>query len=101
MHDNILTNDEVAEAIRVDADYPRHELESLSEAASSFIKQKSGYYVESGAPAHPLAKTCARLYVRQLHYSQDGYNKAHDYGIGINSLIEDLKDITREMKQNV
>ena len=43
MNKVLLTNEEVAKAIRVDPDYPRDELRAYAEAATSFVHQKTGY----------------------------------------------------------
>lgn len=90
----ILTTREVAEAIRVDPDYPESELKQLAQAATSFINRKTGH--DWTVTKDPQAVQCAILYVRQLHFGADGYNKEHDYDLGINSLIEDLKDEVRK-----
>jgi len=95
----LLSNEEVAKAIRVDPDYPKDELRALAESATSFVHQKTGYEFANESPIEPLAKECARLYVRQLHYGMEGYNKEHDYALGIGCMIEDLKDIARKKKQ--
>ncbi len=92
----LLTHEEVAKAIHVDPDYPRDELQALAEAATSFVHQKTGFKFAEETVIEPLAKQCARLYVKQLHYGVDGYNKEHDYSLGIASLIEDLKDLARK-----
>lgn len=91
----IITKDEVATAIRVDPDYPDSELIQLAQAATSFINQKSGRDWTKDSPIDAQAKQCALLYVRQLHYGVEGYNREHDYMLGINSLLEDLKDKAR------
>lgn len=96
MAKTILTTEEVARAIQVDPDYPKAELQELAEAATSFIKNKTGYDWSKDVVIEPTAKQCARLYVRQLHYGADGYNKDHDYTIGIGCYIGDLKDILRK-----
>ena len=96
MNKVLLTYEEVAKAIRVDPDYPKDELKAYAEAATSFVHQKTGYKFADDTPIEPLAKEWAKLYVRQLHYGADGYNKEHDYTLGIGSLIEDLKDIARK-----
>lgn len=96
MAKQLLTNEEVAKAIHVDPDYPRDDLQALAQAATSFVHQKTGYKFAEENPIEPLAKQCAKLYVRQLHYGAEGYNKEHDYSLGIASLIEDLKDLARK-----
>jgi len=99
MASQILTNEEVREAIDVDPDYPVSNLTSLAETATSFIKNKTGYDFSKDQVIDPTAKACARLYVRQIHYGADGYNKEHDYALGIGCMIEDLKDIARTKKE--
>lgn len=90
---NILTREEVARAIYVDGDYNEEELDRLSTSASSFIFKKTNYDFAKDKPIEPLAVQCAMLYVKQLHFGADGYNKEFDYSFGISSLILDLQDI--------
>lgn len=92
----ILTTEEVARAIRVEPDYDKVELQELAEAATSFIATKTGYDWSQDTNIEPIAKTCARLYVQQLHFGQDGYNKEYDFTLGIGNFIGDLKDIYRK-----
>ena len=92
----ILTTEEVARAIRVEPDYDKVELQELAEAATSFIANKTGHDWSQDTNIDPTAKECARLYVKQLHFGHDGYNKEHDYTMGIGSYIGDLKDILRK-----
>lgn len=93
---NILTTAEVASAINVDSDYPVADLEALAVLATSFILQKTGYDFSQDNPIHPLAVSCAKAYVRQVHYGASEFSKEHDYSFGITSLLEDLKDIVRQ-----
>lgn len=92
---NILTNDQVAEAIYVDPDFSPGTLTSYASSATSFLLHKTGYDFTKDAVIEPLAIECAMMYVRQLHFQGQGYNKDHDYTLGIVSLLEDLKDIAR------
>lgn len=95
MAKNILTIDQVREALYLDADADYAMLEQYSRAASHFIKQKTGYDYAQDESVEPLAITCAKLYVRQLHFGAQGYNKEHDYALGLMALISDLQDIAR------
>lgn len=92
----ILSTEEVARAIRVDPDYDKVELQELAEAATSFIANKTGYDWSQDTAIEPTAKQCAKLYVQQFHYGQEGYNKEYDFTLGIGCLIGDLKDILRK-----
>ena len=99
---HILTNEEVARAINVDPDFDDETLTGYAEAATSFIYEKTGYDFSKDSKIEPLAKQCARLYVRQLHYGSNGYNKDHDYTLGITGLIVDLQNIAirKKAKEN-
>jgi hypothetical protein len=90
---NILTNEQVRKALYLDGDYSKDELDRYSLSASAFIKQKTGYDFAKDYPVEPLAVECAIQYVRLLHFGAEGYNKAHDYSLGINGLIVDLQVI--------
>lgn len=94
----ILTNEEVGKAINVDPDFDEEVLSSYANTATSFIKEKTGYDFSNDEIIEPLAKQCARMYVRQLHYGSNGYNKEHDYTLGITSLIVDLQVIANRKK---
>ena len=89
----ILENKEVARAIY---DYDSEKLQQYAEIATSFIKTKTGYDFAKEDEIEPLAKQCAILYVRQLHFGAEGYNKDHDYSFGITSLLIDLQSIAKE-----
>lgn len=90
----ILTVKEVAESINVDDDFNPSLLEEYAKTATSFIKEKTDYDFAQDEEIEPLAKQCARLYVRQLHYGlSGGYKKESDYSYGINSFIIDLQNI--------
>ena len=94
----ILTNEEVGKAINVDPDFDEEVLSSYANTATSFIKEKTGYDFSNDEIIETLAKQCARMYVRQLHYGSNGYNKEHDYTLGITSLIVDLQVIANRKK---
>lgn len=93
---DILTLTEVRKAIYVDYDYDQEELQRYAASASSYIKNKTGFDFASEDVIEPLAKQCAILYIRQLHFGGDGYNKEHDYSLGITSMIVDLQVIASE-----
>ncbi len=96
MQSTILNTDEVAKAINVDPDFDNEVLQGYAEAATSFIAIKTGHDFSKDDPIEPLAKQCARLYIRQLHYGSNGYNQEHDYSLGITGLIVDLQVILGE-----
>lgn len=96
MRTTILNIEEVAKAISVDPDFDNDVLQGYAEAATSFVAIKTGHDFSRDNPMEPLAKQCARLYVRQLHYGNNGYNKEHDYSLGIAGLIVDLQVILEE-----
>lgn len=93
---NILTIEEVREALYLDFDFDNTELDRLSKTASSFINRKTGFDFGSETEMEPLAKQCAILYVRTQFFGADGYNKEYDFTLGINSLIQDLQIIAQE-----
>lgn len=98
----ILTKEEVAKAINVEPDFDNDQLEEYAELATSFIKEKTGYDIDDTRippEAKPLAKQLARLYIRQSHYGSNGYNKDHDYSLGIAGLIVDVQNIVAYSKQ--
>lgn len=97
---NILTIEEVAKALYLDEDYDSEVLERYAISASSFIKQKTGYDFASEIKKESLAKECAIQYIRQLHFGSTGYNKEHDYSLGIQGLIVDLQVIADAKKQS-
>ena len=93
---NILTIQEVRDALNLDFDYETTELDRLSKTASSFIKRKTGFDFGSDTEIEPLATQAAMMYVKTLFYNGEGYNKDHDYSLGLNSLIVDLQLIADE-----
>ena len=93
---DILSLDEVAKAIYVEADYDQAELQRLADLSSNFIKRKTGYDFAQDDIKDPLAVECAMQYVRQTYFGSKGYNKEHDYTLGIVGLIEDLQVIANE-----
>jgi len=92
----ILTKDEVAKAIYVDPDFDGEELQRLADLSSSFIKNKTGYDFTQDEVKEPLAVECAMQYCRQAYFGSKGYNKEHDYTLGIVGLIDDLQVIANE-----
>jgi len=92
----ILTTEEVRKALYLDYDYDGTELARLSKTASSFIKRKTGYDFGSDAEIEPLATEAAIMYVRQSFFGADGYNKEHDYSLGLNGLLVELQVIAGE-----
>lgn len=96
----ILTTEEVRKAIDQDSSYPLHDLEDLASDATSFISRRTGYD-KWGEEKNPVAKHCAKLYVRQSYYGKDGYNPDYDFSFGIQGDLDDLKDILRKRGVNV
>lgn len=95
---DILTIKEVRDALNLDFDYDNGELDRLSKTASSFIKRKTGYdFGSEVVNIEPLAKQAAMMYVKTLFYNGEGYNKEHDYSLGLNSLIVDLQGIAQDI----
>lgn len=92
----ILTADEVREALYLDFDYPDSKLIRLSQQASSYLLRTTGYDFGSDAEIEPLAVQAAELYVKQSFFGGDGYNKEHDYSLGLTSLIVQLQSIAKE-----
>lgn len=90
---NILTNEQVKKALYLDDDADTVELEEYNMTASSFILQKTGYDFGSDLVKEPLAVLCAKLYIKQIYFGNSGYNKEHDYALGIASLLVDLQII--------
>lgn len=93
---NILTNDQVKEALYLDDDAKSTMLESLSKQATSFIFHKTGYDFSKDTEIEPLAILCAELFIRQIYFGSAGYNKQHDYLLGIGGLIADLQIIAEK-----
>ena len=96
----ILTTEEVRKAIDQDSSYPLHDLEDLASDATSFISRRTGYD-KWGEEKNPVAKHCAKLYVRQSYYGKDGFNPDYDFSFGIQGDLDDLKDILRKRGVNV
>lgn len=89
----ILTSTQVAKAIFVDPDFDEEILEKYAKQASSYIFNKVGYDFTKDTEIEPLAVLCAELYVRMIHFGAEGYDKDHDYSLGISSLLVDLEVI--------
>lgn len=95
-HKTILTLEEVAKAIYEDADFDNAEMQRLANISTDFIKRKTGYDFSLDSPRESLAVECAMQYVRQTYFGAKGYNKEHDYSLGIVGLIDDLQVIANE-----
>lgn len=98
---NILTNEQVRKALYLDDDADTEELEEYNMTASSYIYQKTGYDFGSESPKEPLAVLCAKLYIKQIYFGNSGYNKEHDYSLGIASLLVDLQVIASSRQAGV
>lgn len=92
----ILTDEEVAKALYVEEDFDAAELQRLAALASEYIKRKTGYDFAEEEAKNPLAVECAMQYVRQVYFGAKGYNKEHDYRLGISSLLVDLQVIAND-----
>ena len=92
---NILTIEEVRKALYLDFDFDDEELLRYAELASSYILQKARYDFTLETTINSMAKQCAILYCKQQYFGSDGYNKEHDYGLGLSSLILDLQNIAK------
>mgnify|MGYP000999235999 CR=1 FL=1 len=93
---NILTTEQVKEALYLDDDANVQMLEMYSNQATSYIFHKTGYDFSKDIEKEPLAILCAQMYIRQIYFGSTGYNKQHDYLIGIGGLISDLQIIADE-----
>lgn len=93
--EDILTTDEVRKAMRVDADYDTAEVTSYQKLSTSFVFNKTGYFIETVNTADELAKQLAKLYIKAQFYTSDNYNQDFDYSLGINGLIQDVQAIVR------
>ena len=91
----ILTDAEVREAIYVDPDFSAARARHYAKLATSYLKQKTGYEWENDSEIEPLAKQCAMIYVRTIHFEGSTYKKEHDYTFGISSLLIDLEIIAQ------
>jgi len=95
----ILTNDEVRDALYLDADAETSVLTRYARSASSYLLQTTGYDFASDQNIEPLAKDAASMYARQQYFGADGYNREHDYALGLIGLISQLQDIARGKKE--
>ena len=73
-------------------------LKEYAEIASSFLLTKTGYDWGCDTSIEPLAKQCAKMYIRDMFFNRSGgnYNTNHDYSLGITSLLIDLQMIAAE-----
>ena len=92
---DILTENEVRKAMRVDEDYDDDEIVSYQKLSTSFVYNKTNYFSDDETKINDLAKQLAKLYVKTQFYTSDNYNKDYDYSLGINGLIQDLQGIVR------
>lgn len=90
----VLTEEEVSEALGLDFDTDVN-LKEYAEIASSFLFTKTGYDWGCDTTIEPLAKQCAKMYIRDLFFDRSGgnYNQSHSYSLGITSLLIDLQMI--------
>lgn len=88
----VLTEDEVSEALGLDFDNDVN-LKEYAEVASSFLLTKTGYDWGCEVSIEPLAKQCAKAYIRDMFFNRTGgnYNRNHDYTLGISALLVDLQ----------
>ncbi len=92
---DILTENEVRKAMRVDEDYDDDEIVSYQKLSTAFVYNKTGYFSDDADVINDLAKQLARLYVKTQFYTSDNYNKDYDYSLGINGLVQDLQGVVR------
>lgn len=96
----ILTADEVKEAIYVDADFSTDQANALSQSVTSYIKQITGYDWSADKEIEPLAKQCAKMLCLQFYYNNgENYKPEYDMHVGATALLEHLKDIARSKKK--
>jgi|SRR5690554_2498509 len=97
----ILTIEEVRKALFLDYDYDSEELERLSQTASAYLLELTRYDFSQDNPIDPLAKQFAIMYVRSLFFGAEGYNRTHDYAVGMTSLGVHLQNIAkRKLNEN-
>ena len=95
---NILTIEEVRTSLRLDGDYPTEELNELSVLATSFVYQMTNFTLPLKTSNQneilPLVKQLCKLFLKQNYYGKSGYDieQSMDYTIGINGLIEVIKN---------
>lgn len=92
MKNLVLTEEEVREALGLDFDTDVNLVE-YAELASSFLLNKTGYDWGDDATIEPMAKQCAKMYIRDMFFNRtgDSYSMSHDYSMGITSLLMDLQ----------
>lgn len=93
---NILTIEEIRNALSLDYDYDPEELETLSQTASVFLFETVGYDFSQDNPIHPLAKQAAKMYAATTYYSGINYKKEYDYSYGLTSTIKRLELIAKK-----
>jgi hypothetical protein len=88
---DILTIEEVKNALSLDYDADNTEMDRLSKTASSFVYEHTGYDFGSETEIHPIAKQVAIMHVRMLYFQNGNtYNREHDYSYGMTSMLHDL-----------
>jgi len=92
----ILTVEQMRQALYLDFDYDEEELVRLSILASSYLKNKTGYDWTSEDEIEPLAIQAAIEFVRMKFFDNTNYKKENDYTVGLGSLIIDLQIIAEE-----
>ncbi len=99
---DILTIDEVINALDLDYDADRTEMDRLSKTASSFVYEHTGFDFGSETEVHPIAKQVAIMYIRNLYFQNgNNYNREHDYTYGLTSMLKDLESIAIKKQAEV
>ncbi len=93
----LLTNDEVREALSLDFDYSETEISDLAKAASSYIKLKTDYDFTLLVTPEPLAKRAAKMFVQMTFYGGQNYKKEYDFSFGLSAAIVELQIIARNL----
>lgn len=95
----LLTNDEVREALSLDFDYSDAEITDLAKAASSYIELKTGYDFRpaEGATVNPLAKRAAKMFVQMTFFGGQNYKKEYDFSFGLSAAISELQIVARNL----
>jgi len=91
----VVTSEEVRLALHLDPGYPDTLLSSYADEASSFLELRTGRDWSNDKPINTMAKNCAFCYIKMQHAEDSGssYKQDYDYSFGINSMLNDLKDL--------
>jgi hypothetical protein len=92
----VISIEETRKALRVDFDFDPEELNRLAEAASSYLKRKTGYDWGKEIEIEPLAKQAVIMWVRTQFYSNSKHKKEYDFTNGLNSILVDLQLLASE-----